>query len=55
MNSIHRIMNEYCQLFGYSSCDNLNVYEKFLLIAVATIGLLIVVGLLRRIFTGISH
>jgi hypothetical protein len=48
-------MNEYCRLFGYSSCENLNIYEKFLLIAVATIGFIIIVGILRRMVTGISH
>ena len=55
MNTIHRLMNQYCQLFGYSSCDDLNIYEKFLLIAVATIALIIVVGILRRVVTGISN
>ena len=55
MSTIHRLMNQYCQLFGYSSCNGLNIYEKFLLIAVATIVFIIVVGILRRVVAGISN
>ena len=55
MNTIHSLVNQYCQLFGYSSCNGLNIYEKFLLIAVVAIVFIIVVGILRRVGTGISN
>ena len=54
MNTLIRLLNQYCQLFGYSSCNNLRLIEKFLLSAVAVIVLLVIFGILKRIVTGVS-
>ena len=54
MNTLNRLMNQYCQLFGYSSCNNLSLIEKFLLSAVAVIVLMVIFGILKRVVTGIS-
>ena len=52
---MERLLNQYCQLFGYSSCSNLETSDKILLIAVGVIVLIIIVGMLRKAITGISN
>ena len=54
-NAMERLLNQYCQLFGYSSCSNLETSDKILLIAVGVIVLIIIVGMLRKAITGISN
>ena len=54
MNTLHSLMTQYCQLFGYSSCNNLSLIEKFLLIAVVVVVFMIVAGTVKRIITGVS-
>ena len=54
MNILIRLLNQYCQLFGYSSCNNLRLMEKFLLSVVAVFVLLVIFGILKKIATGVS-
>ena len=54
MYSIHELLTKYCQLLGYSSCNNLSLFNKVLLFGVAAAAVIIVSAFLRRLLTGIS-
>lgn len=55
MNTLNDLLNQYCQLFGYSSCSNLSFAEMFFLGAVSVLAILAVATFLKRVITGISH
>ena len=53
MDIINNLLTDYCQLFGYSSCNNLGVVEILVLLAVAVFVAIVAFRLLRWIFKGI--
>ena len=55
MHTLNSLLNQYCQLFGYSSCSDLSSGEMFFVGAVGVLAILALVTFLQRIITGISH